>query len=211
MNPREDRPTKTLAPNPKPVREPLDPLNYPSPLWLSSLGYNDPATSHLFPTSKPPQAKVSCPSSLAKEFRSLKHPSVSTLLSIHPSQTPSTRAHAQSRHSLHSSQSSHPASVLHAVPSLSLPWQHQAQRATSQLGEEREGRGEEAKAGERTTRLPPSFWNHHPRMKGKWAGLEGPGGWSCQVMVQAGGSSPGGAGKPLRSRPMISLTVMEGQ
>lgn len=30
-------------------------------------------------------------------------------------------------------------------------------------------------------------------------------------MVQAGGSSPGRAGKPLRSRPMISLTVKEGQ
>lgn len=29
--------------------------------------------------------------------------------------------------------------------------------------------------------------------------------------VQAGGSSPGGAGKPLRSRPMISLTVKDGQ
>jgi hypothetical protein len=30
-------------------------------------------------------------------------------------------------------------------------------------------------------------------------------------VVQAGGSSPAGAGKPLRSRPMISLTAKEGQ
>lgn len=126
-----------------------------------------PATSHRFPTSKPPQAKVSCPSSLAKEFQSLKHPSVSSLLSIHPSQTPSTKAHTQSRHSLHSSQPSHPASVLHAVPSLSLPWQHQAQGATPQLGEERGGRGKEAKAGERRTRLPPKFLEPPPQDEGK--------------------------------------------
>lgn len=46
-------------------------------------------------------------------------------------------------------------------------------------------------------------------MKGKWARLGRAG--VCQAMLQAGGSSPGGAGKPLRSRPMISLTVKEGQ
>jgi hypothetical protein len=37
-------------------------------------------------------------------------------------------------------------------------------------------------------------------------GLRGP-----LHVVQAGGSSPGRAGKPLRSRPMISLTVKEGR
>lgn len=49
-------------------------------------------------------------------------------------------------------------------------------------------------------------------MKGKWAGLGvGRGSGIDRRQVQAGGSSPGGAGKPLRSRPMISLTVKEGQ
>lgn len=126
-----------------------------------------PGTSHLFPTSVLPQAKVSCPSSLAKEFRSLKHPSMSSLLSIHPSQTPSTRAHTQPRHSLHSSQSSHPALVLHAVPSLSLPWQHQAQGAASQLGEEREGRGKRGKSWGKKNQIVPKLLEPPPQDEGK--------------------------------------------
>lgn len=79
--------------------------------------------------------------------------------------------------------------------------------ATPQLEEGREGKGEEARAGENGTRLAPKPLEPPAQDKGKWVEL----GAGCQAMVQAGGSSPGGAGKPLRSRPMISLTVKEGQ
>lgn len=103
---------------------------------------------------------------------------MSSLLPINCPQPPSTRAHTQSRHSLHWAVLP-PSLSLHPPQSslLSLrrpPWQHQAQGATSQLGEGRESRGGKAKAGEKRTRLAPSFWNHHPRVKGKWARLGGP-------------------------------------
>lgn len=90
------------------------------------------------------------------------------------------------------------------TPSPPRPRGHTSARG-GQGGERRGGKnwGKRNKIGPPASRTTTPGWRQVDRAWG-W-------GRGCQAKVQAGGSSPGGAGKPLRSRPMISLTVKEEQ